>query len=144
MLPDAIIGIDPGSEKCGVAVVDVQGNCHHRAVVPTADLAQVVNRLVDDYPVRQIVIGDGTASERLIATLRDADLLRGLGEPVVIDESHSTEEARRNYLLENRRGWRRLVPIGLQSPREPVDDYVAEVLVRRYLSSGKRSGNAGR
>lgn len=134
-MPGAIIGVDPGSEKCGVAIVDSEGRCHRRAVVPTTDLAQVIERLCTEYSAERLVIGDGTRSEELLAALRRAGLFRRLGEPIVVDESHSTEEARRNYLLEHRRGWRRLVPLGLQTPREPVDGYVAEVLARRYLQS---------
>lgn len=138
----AILGIDPGSDKCGVAVVDLGGTCHCREVVPTPDVVPVVQRLSTAYPVVRIVIGDGTGSEALIQALREANVLSRLGEPAVVDEAYSTEEARRNYLLEHRKGWRRLIPLGLQSPREPVDGYVAEVLARRYLRE-QRTGQGG-
>ncbi|HKM17981.1 MAG TPA: pre-16S rRNA-processing nuclease YqgF, partial [Limnochordia bacterium] len=31
------------------------------------------------------------------------------------------------------RGWRRLLPVSLQTPPVPIDDYVAVILAQRYL-----------
>jgi hypothetical protein len=53
-----------------------------------------------------------------------------------VDETGSTLEARVLYWQEHRpRGWRRLVPLSLQVPPEPVDDFAAVVLARRFLSA---------
>ena len=54
-----------------------------------------------------------------------------------IDEAYSTLEGRRRYLQEHRRGWRRLLPLGLQAPPEPYDDYVAVVLGERFFAKEK-------
>jgi hypothetical protein len=51
-----------------------------------------------------------------------------------ISEDNSSREGRRRFLETNRQGWRRLVPLGLQSPWRPYDDYVAVVLGERFLA----------
>ncbi len=54
----------------------------------------------------------------------------------MIDEHRSSEQGRRRYFRENPpRGWRRLLPVGLQTPPRAYDDYVAVVLAERYLAS---------
>ena len=41
----------------------------------------------------------------------------------LIDESHSTEEARKLYWQYNPpTGWRKIIPTSMQFPPEPVDD----------------------
>lgn len=136
---EAIIGIDPGTDKFGVALVDLGGRCKWRSVEPTSLLTDVIDRLAKDYPKARVVLGDGTGSQQFGEKLRAAGINSRLGEPIVVDERHSTELARRLYLTENRRGWRRFVPIGLQTPDIPVDGYVAEVLARRYLEGAAAS-----
>ena len=52
----------------------------------------------------------------------------------VVDEKYSTEEARELYWeLFPPKGWRRLIPLGLQTPPEPLDGYAAVVQARRFL-----------
>ena len=56
----------------------------------------------------------------------------------LIDESHSTEEARKLYWQYNPpTGWRRFVPKGMQFPPEPVDDLTAYVIGKRYTKQLK-------
>ena len=51
----------------------------------------------------------------------------------MIDESHSTEEARKLYWQYNPpTGWRKFVPKGMQFPPEPVDDLTAYIIGKRY------------
>lgn|SRR5690625_2296365 len=129
----SIIGIDPGWEKCGVAVVERDGVCKERHVVPSEKMVSFIKTLCVQYEQVTIVLGDGTGSDLFVKQLRQANLPNLKKDIVIIDEFRSTEEARKLYLLENRRGWRRFVPIGLQMPDQPVDGYVAEVLARKYL-----------
>ena len=54
----------------------------------------------------------------------------------VVDERHTTEEARKLYWKKNPpRGWRKLLPTSMQVPPVPVDDLVAEILARRFLEN---------
>lgn len=135
MAPQIIIGVDPGTDKFGVAVVAADGRCLWRSVEAAKALEEVMERLGAQYPGALIVIGDGTGSEAFRKRWRESGLGARLGELQIVDERHTTEEARRIYLREHRRGWRRFVPLGLQTPGQPVDGYVAEVLARRYLQA---------
>jgi hypothetical protein len=63
-------------------------------------------------------------------------MLEPLGVPVhIIDETDTTYRARALYFAEHPpRGWRRLLPLGLQVPPGPIDDYAAMLIARRYLA----------
>ena len=129
-----IIAVDPGTDKCGVAVVDADRGCLHRSVESAHRIADVLHALAEQYPDAHLVIGDGTGSEKFAMRLRKAGVVDKVADLDFVDEYRSSEEARRIYLEKNRTGWRRLVPIGLQTPDVPIDDFVAEVLARRYLA----------
>lgn len=123
-----VLAVDPGRDKCGLAVVR-PGEVLHREVVPRAELAGRVAELSGRFGVTAVVVGDGTGSP---AVLRE---LAGLGIPVhVVPEAETTLEARRRYFRDNPpRGLWRLVPDGLRVPPRPVDDYVAVLLAERFL-----------
>ncbi|MGI6037392.1 MAG: hypothetical protein ACOYD6_04110 [Limnochordia bacterium] len=123
-----IIAIDPGRDKCGVAIVSREGTLW-RKVIPRKDLEQIVEACRQRWKdVARIVIGDGTGSKEVFQELRDLGLAVEL-----VDEYGTTEEARKLYWKENKRkGWRKLVPVSLQTPPEPYDDLVAVVLGQRY------------
>ncbi len=124
------LGIDPGSDKCGLAVVSVD-NIMTKKVVIRKNFIAVVKQLVKEYNVDVAVLGDGTGSRLFFRELQESvPNLR----VVTIDEQHSTEEARTRYWLDHRpRGWRSLLPTTMQLPPEPYDDYVAVILAQRYL-----------
>ena len=65
-------------------------------------------------------------------------ILERLGVPVhVVDETDTSYRARALYFADHPpRGWRRLVPLGLQLPPRPIDDYAALLIARRYAETG--------
>ena len=111
-----------------------------RRVVPVESFDSVFSHLLREYRPQVVVVGDRTSAEQCLEQLQN--LIRVVDYPVQIEtvsEHRSSEEGRRRYLIEHRKGWRRLVPLGLQWPKEPYDDYVAEVLVLRYLQEDTAS-----
>ena len=55
-------------------------------------------------------------------------------ELVVVDEYRTTELAKGEYWKAHPpTGWRRLLPVTMQVPPVPVDDFVAVLLGRRYI-----------
>lgn len=125
-----ILAIDPGREKCGVAVMDGT-TVLARAVVPVRQLIELITDWSTRYGVRQILVGDRTGSKeivRLIATaLRDVPL-------TLVAETGTTLDARKRYFRDHPpRGWRRLLPMTLQVPSRPYDDYAAVVLAERFF-----------
>jgi RNase H-fold protein (predicted Holliday junction resolvase) len=130
----AILAIDPGRDKCGLAVVSFAGEALAQEVIPAAALAGRAGELAESYDIAVIVVGDRTGADAALDALESAlpDI-----ETAVVNEHRSTEEARRLYFREHPpRGWRRLIPVGLQTPARPYDDYVAVILARRYLQTG--------
>ncbi len=125
-----ILAIDPGREKCGLAITHGDAILEHR-IVSRAKLIESVRAWLERYPaVTSLVVGNRTGSQEIRALLTAAFPALSL---VTIDETGSTLEARRLYFADHPpRGWRRLLPLSLQVPPEPYDDYAAVALARRY------------
>ena len=125
-----VMGIDPGRDKCGVAVLSAAGDIKFQRVVATDELADVIKTLSAQFELSTVILGDGTTHKFAAQKISDAGLTFQL-----VDEKHTTEEARRLYWKKNPpTGWRRLLPTSMQVPPEPVDALVAEILVKRFLS----------
>ena len=125
-----VLAIDPGHEKCGIAVVNDDAVIH-MSVIPRKHAASAVESLCARFSPQAIVIGNGTGSSFL------ADELGSKSDiPIELaDEAHSTRRARTRYFQENPpRGLRRLIPRGLLIPPRPYDDYVALILAEEWLS----------
>lgn len=123
-----VLAIDPGREKCGVAVLATDGRILVQEVVVTAELDAVVGALIAAYtPI--VIMGNGTTSAAAKARVE------ALGyEVILVDEYRTTDAAKRAYWEAHPpRGWRRLVPRGMLVPPVPVDDFVAVILAQRFL-----------
>ncbi len=128
-----IMGVDPGRDKCGVAVLSSAGEVKFSEVIPTENFDTAIEKLAAQFEIEQVILGNGT-------THVDAEKkIRAIKLPVkVIDEKFTTEEARREYWVQNPpRGWRRLLPVSMQVPPVPVDNIVAEILAKRYLAGSR-------
>jgi hypothetical protein len=82
-----------------------------------------------------IVMGNGTNHKHL-QPLVEKWITRGHESVIfsLIDEKYTTVEGRELYFkCTPRHGWRRLVPLVLQYPPEPVDDFVAWIIGQRYV-----------
>ncbi|MBF0498764.1 MAG: resolvase [Candidatus Riflebacteria bacterium] len=128
-----VLALDPGSDKCGYAVVRYDGTAGEKGVVLLHDLPNIVRRLCTDPFPEAIVIGKGTARTGTAALIESV----AMGLPVhFVQEKNTTREARERYFRDNPpQGLWRLVPIGLQFPSRPIDDYAAWIIGERYLRS---------
>lgn len=130
-----IMAVDPGREKCGWAVLTEEGQVLSHAVEARKKLVQLFQKKQQVFDIKVLVLGNGTGSAALKQELESA-----LPELAIelIDEYKTTEQARSRYWQENPpKGWRRLIPLGLQVPPEPVDDYVAILLAEKYIKKSK-------
>lgn len=125
-----MLGVDPGTRKAGLAVVQaVDGAILARRVCPLGQLDAIVSELVSAYGLRVAALGGGTHAAPLGAALAALGLRVEL-----VDERETTLQARRLYFAEKPpRGWRRLVPAGMLLPPEPIDDFAAALIARRWL-----------
>ncbi len=130
-----ILGIDPGRVKAGIAVIDGRGDLVYRAIAPAAELRSFFEAVLGGWKIARIALGDSTASAPTLALLEAILVERNLDLRVeIIDERDSTLQARALYFgTYAPRGWRRLVPLSLQNPPEPFDDFAAAILARRAL-----------
>ena len=127
-----IVSVDPGREKCGIAVVDSSGNILKRKVVTTSSVIDNLLELTEKYSADKILIGSGTNSKTI--KKRIIDSIPNI--PIdIVDETHSTEIARKVYFKEYPpKGIFKIIPIGLQIPPVPYDDFAAVVLAKKYLN----------
>ena len=125
------LGIDPGRSKTGLALVDGAGKILKLHIADSQNIdKEIVEFIQNSCPV-QIVLGNGTNSSNIGEAVQR--VLPNV-EIAVVEEAHSTEEARTLYWKENPpQGLKKLVPLGLLVPPVPLDAYAAVILVRRFL-----------
>jgi hypothetical protein len=125
-----LLVIDPGRDKCGLALVDGRGRPLRRAVVPTAAAATAAAEWRAEHGPDHLLLGAGTGSGLLRASLA------ALALPVEIaPESSTTLQARSLYFADHPpRGLRRFLPRGLLTPPVPIDDYAACAIGRAWLA----------
>ncbi|HWA82692.1 MAG TPA: hypothetical protein VG820_04630 [Fimbriimonadaceae bacterium] len=137
-MPKTVLAIDPGSSKCGMALVqrDDDGNIKllWRAIAPRAELIQNVRDAAAVESFSLVIVGGGTTSKQVVHELREATPSMGI---LVVDEKNTSLQARERYWEHNpRRGLRKLLPSTMQIPKEAVDDFVALILAERVLGDG--------
>ncbi|MBC5809568.1 MAG: crossover junction endodeoxyribonuclease RuvC [Candidatus Eremiobacteraeota bacterium] len=140
MTEGAILGIDPGTRKCGYAVVAVPGgDALELGIVAPEALAERIASLLERLPIRSVALGGGTHTAAVAA------VVARLGLPLrVVDERETTLLARRRYFEVNPpRGWRRLIPRGMLLPPRPIDDFAALLIAERLLEEEARAKAAG-
>jgi RNase H-fold protein (predicted Holliday junction resolvase) len=125
-----LLGIDPGTRKCGFAVIERLGAPPvDLSIVPLAGIAERLTALTRTYPIDRVAIGRGTNATEIV------DAVRATGLPfALVDERETTLLARARFFDDHPpRGWRRLIPRGMLLPDRPIDDYAALLIAERYL-----------
>lgn len=126
-----LLGVDPGRSKSGLALVYQDGSIAKFTVALMDNFAEELQGFAKEAHVQTIVVGNGTTSEEMQKILQNF-----FPEAVlhIIEESHSTEEARALYWqLYPPKGLKKIIPLGLQVPPINLDGLAAVILVRRYL-----------
>lgn len=131
---DEILAIDPGREKTGIAILKNSDVLEHK-IINSEELVQIIKSLLEKYIIKTIVMGNGTSSKKKYDLLKREFMDRDI---VLINEYRTTDEARKLYFQENPpKGWKKLIPLGMQVPPVPVDDYAAIVIGRKYLKDNR-------
>ena len=126
-----LLGLDPGSAKCGLAVVGLDRSLHYHQVVSVGEVTDTIQTLRDTYPVSNIVMGDQTGSKHWQQKLEG---LPNAPRIILVDERYSSLEARDRYWqMYPPKGLGKLMPQSLRSIPRPIDDIVAILLIERYL-----------
>lgn len=130
-----ILAIDPGREKTGIAILNNDSDVLEHKIINSEDLISQIKNLFNNYVINLIVMGNGTSSRKKYNLLKQEFMDVKI---VLIDEYRTTDEARKLYFQENPpKGWKKLIPLGMQVPPVPVDDYAAIVIGRKYLKNNR-------
>lgn len=133
-MKNEILAIDPGREKTGIAILKNSDVLEHK-IINSEELVQIIKSLLEKYIIKTIVMGNGTSSKKKYDLLKREFIDRDI---VLINEYRTTDEARKLYFQENPpKGWKKLIPLGMQVPPVPVDDYAAIVIGRKYLKDNR-------
>lgn len=128
----AVLGLDPGTRKCGYAILTALGAPPLTlGIAPVEALAERLRELLAQTPIAIAAIGRGTNAPAVAAMARE------LGLPVaLVDERETTLLARARFFDDHPpRGWRRFMPRGMLLPDRPIDDYAALLIAERYLKA---------
>lgn len=129
-----MLAIDPGKDKCGLAVVDRQQGVLARSVVNTDRVRQSVEGYLSQHDCKVIVLGDRTRSDAVRKQLESLLENKLTPEIAQVDEHNSSREGRERYWDSNPpRGWRRIFPKSLLIPPCAWDDFAAIILAERYF-----------
>ncbi len=126
-------GFDPGKDKCGIAIVTLEGNPIRHEVIASDTAIATLQSWMQTHSIQSLILGDQTGSKqwrsRIIEALPNIQI-------ITIDERFSSQQARDRYWkMYPAQGLEKLVPLGMRTPPRPIDDIVAIILVERYLAS---------
>lgn len=125
------LGVDPGRDKTGAALVAGDGTLVRQAILPTDHFPDHLRDFLAGDSPAGCVLGDGTTSTTMHRQLEETFPRLPL---FTVDEYGSTQEAKKLYWqLFPPRGWKRFLPQALLDAPSAVDGLAAAVLVRRYL-----------
>jgi len=128
---EIIIAIDPGTKKCGYAVVDYNLSVLQRKVISTDKIAETIEDSLNIYQVNKIILGNGTNYKQIEKKLREYFPQLKI---ILIEEEFSTLEARGKYFKAHPpRGIFKLIPLSLRVPPGHYDDFVAVLLAEKYF-----------
>ena len=132
-----IIAIDPGKDKCGAAVLTAAGEVVEQKIIETGKLAEEIAAFAAAHDITSVVVGNGTTSKsaqkKIAAALPETKIF-------VVDEYKTTEQARKDYFAAHPpTGWRKFLPLGLQTPPVPVDDFAAVRLGKNFLAGNRQA-----
>jgi len=128
---EIIIAIDPGTKKCGYAVVNFDLSVLQREVISTEKIAKTIEDSLNIYKINKIILGNGTNYKQIEKKLREHFPQLKI---ILIGEDFSTLEARKKYFKAHPpRGIFKLIPLSLRVPPGHYDDFVAVLLAEKYF-----------
>ena len=132
---ETIIAIDPGTKKCGYAVVDSSLSVLQREVISTDETTKTIENNLNIYKIDKIILGNGTNYKSIEEKLKK--LFPQL-KIILIEEEFSTLEARKKYFEAHPpQGISKLIPLSLRVPPDHYDDFAAVFLAEKYFRNKK-------
>ncbi|MBA7587970.1 hypothetical protein ES708_30018 [subsurface metagenome] len=130
---EIIIAIDPGTKKCGYAVLDSNLSVLQREVTSTEGIIKIIEDSFNVYKMDEIILGNGTNYKNIEKRLKNHFPKLKI---ILIEEEFSTLEARKKYFEAHPpRGISKLIPLSLRVPPCHYDDFVAVLLAEKYFKN---------
>jgi len=132
MVVNKILSIDPGKEKCGLLLADIDKNfVLESKVVKTSKILDIILFWFKTYSFNLILIGNGTTSKYLHSEISSLKI----SAIKFVDEKGSTLRARRRYWEIYPPGCLfRFIPKEMLFPPKNLDAIVALILLEDYLN----------
>jgi len=132
-----VLAIDPGTKRCGMALVrrnsDGKLQLLWRQVVPADAVVPHLHEAYAVHPYSLLIVGAGTNVALVVREIREKLPAISMLE---VDERDTTLQARERYWEHHpRKGLRKYIPATLSSPPEPIDDFAALVIAERVLQA---------
>jgi RNase H-fold protein (predicted Holliday junction resolvase) len=128
---EIIIAIDPGTKKCGYAVVDSNLKVLQREITSIKGIIKTIEDNFNAYRIDKIILGDGTNYKQIEKKIKNHFPQLKI---ILIEEDFSTLEARKKYFEAHpTRGISKLIPLSLRVPPFNYDDFVAVILAEKYF-----------
>ena len=128
---EIVIAIDPGTKKCGYALVNSNLSVLQRKVIPIEEIEKNIKNSINNYKINKIVLGNGTHYKIIEEKLKHHF---SQSKIILIEEEFSTLEARKKYFEAHPpRGIFKLIPLSLRVPPCNYDDFVAILLAEKYF-----------
>ncbi|PKP61051.1 resolvase [Candidatus Atribacteria bacterium HGW-Atribacteria-1] len=132
---ETIIAIDPGTKKCGYAVVDSSLSVLQREVISTEEITKAIENSLNIYKIDKIILGNGTNSKNLEKRLKNHFPQLKI---ILIEEDFSTLEARKKYFEAHPpQGIFKFIPLSLRVPSCHYDDFAAVLLAEKYFRNSR-------
>jgi len=132
---EIIIAIDPGTKKCGYAVVDSNLSVLQREVISTEETTKAIENNLNIYKIDKIILGNGTNYKSIEETLKNHFSQLKI---ILIEEGFSTLEARKKYFEAHPpQGISKLIPLSLRVPPDHYDDFAAILLAEKYFKNSR-------
>jgi len=132
---EIIIAIDPGTKKCGYAVVDSNLSVLQREVIPTEEIVKAIENSLNIYKIDKIILGNGTNYKRIEESLKNYFSQLNI---ILIEEKFSTLGARKKYFEAHPpQGIFKLIPLSLRVPSCHYDDFAAVLLAEKYFRNSR-------
>ena len=134
-----LLALDPGSDKVGTAVLNYQAQEQEKTIVKINELLQHLNDLFKTYKIEEIIIGNGTGSEKIKEVIENNFRDKKIN---LVEEEFTTEEAQARYLKEKpMSNYEKLLRKFVNwKVNKPLDDYAALIIAEKYLRKLDKRG----
>lgn len=125
-----ILAIDPGKNKSGIAVLERNSGIVFKGIFNFSSLKEELKKIIEAYRPEAVILGGGTYSKKNKQVIQEISNLN----LIIIDEKYTTQLAKFKYFKDHPpRGFWKIIPLSLQVPKEPYDDYAAIIIAEKYF-----------